>query len=290
MSLSPKPALSARSLPDRERFAYAKEHGSIELLLELMNCDEAAHVTRHAESSEHSNFIQSELVHEWLGEERLLSHCAINQLTYNLVLKRKELRVHIYFNTQEKRQICLDLLEMRRYVFKYFDEHKALERRLQRYLLMSDDSGLQAILYLLLKLSDDEIKGIRTAIEAAAKAQSMQQTTTENVLNLPSSSSQSEKFLGSSSPKGAGSNSVGSSQYLMLDKKSQQTAGKLLSKMKADPLWALDKEFKAASWFKKSQQLIIDSVDNLLSDMSFSQTTVRISLLLLANLNTITKA
>lgn len=60
--------------------------------------------------------------------------------------------------------------------------------------------------------------------------------------------------------------------------------------MKADPLWPLDKEFKAASWFKKSQQLIIDSVDNLLSDMSFSQTTVRISLLLLANINTITKA
>jgi len=62
---------------------------------------------------------------------------------------------------------------MRRFIFKFFDEHKALERRLQRYLLMSDDSGLQAILYLLLKLSDDEIKGIRTAIEAAAKAQSL---------------------------------------------------------------------------------------------------------------------
>jgi len=68
-----------------------------------MNCDEAAHVTSKTHSEEHSNFIQSELVNEWLGEERLLSHRAINQLTYNLTLKRKELRVHIYFNTQEKK-------------------------------------------------------------------------------------------------------------------------------------------------------------------------------------------
>jgi hypothetical protein len=44
VSLAAKPALAARSLPDREKFAFAKEHGSIELLLELINCDETAHV------------------------------------------------------------------------------------------------------------------------------------------------------------------------------------------------------------------------------------------------------
>ena len=69
--------------------------------------------------------------------------------------------------------ICKDLLEMRKLIFKYFDEHKAIERRMQRYLLMSDDSGLQATLFLLLKLSDDEIKGIKTCIEAAARAVSL---------------------------------------------------------------------------------------------------------------------
>jgi len=31
---------------------------------------------------------------------------------------------------------------MRRLILKHFDEHKALERRTQRFLLMSDDSGL----------------------------------------------------------------------------------------------------------------------------------------------------
>ena len=35
-----KPTLAARSLPDREKFAFAKEQGNLELLLELVNCDE----------------------------------------------------------------------------------------------------------------------------------------------------------------------------------------------------------------------------------------------------------
>jgi len=59
----------------------------------------------------------------------------------------------------------------------------------------------------------------------------------------------SEKFLGSSSPPQI--NSHGSNNFL--DKKVNQNASKMLFKMKADPLWALDKEFRAASWFKKAQ-------------------------------------
>lgn len=59
--------------------------------------------------------------------------------------------------------------------------------------------------------------------------------------------------------------------------------------MKSDPLWGLDKEFKSAGWFKKNAPLIISSIDTLLLDSSFSHTTVRLAILLLANLNTLLK-
>jgi hypothetical protein len=63
---------------------------------------------------------------------------------------------------------------MRNMIFRHFDEHKTLERRIQRYLLMSDDTGCQFVLYLLLKLSDDELKGIKNCLKAAARAISLQ--------------------------------------------------------------------------------------------------------------------
>lgn len=62
------------------------------------------------------------------------------------------------------------LLDMRACIFRYFEEESNLEKRLQKYLLMSDDTGCQCILFLLLKLSDDELKGIKTCMEAAARA------------------------------------------------------------------------------------------------------------------------
>jgi hypothetical protein len=39
---------------------------------------------------------------------------------------------------------------------------------------MSDDTGMQATLGLLIRLSDDEIKGIKSSLEAANRALSMQ--------------------------------------------------------------------------------------------------------------------
>lgn len=84
--------------------------------------------------------------------------------------KRKEIRLHIYYNTEQRVERCLELVEIRKHVFIHFDLHKAVERRLQRYLLMSDDAGMQAMLFLLLKLSDDELKGVKTSVEAAARA------------------------------------------------------------------------------------------------------------------------
>jgi hypothetical protein len=59
--------------------------------------------------------------------------------------------------------------------------------------------------------------------------------------------------------------------------------------MKSDPLWALDKEFKANQWFKRNLGLIINTIENILIDLSFSSTTIRVAILLLANLSTLFK-
>ncbi len=90
--------------------------------------------------------------------------------------KRRELRLHIYYNTEQRLDIANDYLALRKALFGSFDLHKTIERRAQKYLLMSDDSGMQAVLSLLLRLSDDELKGIKTSMDAAQRALSMQQS------------------------------------------------------------------------------------------------------------------
>ena len=54
-------------------------------------------------------------------------------------------------------------------------------------------------------------------------------------------------------------------------------------------LKTLDKDFKSG-WFKKNANFIIDTFDNLLSDQSFSPTTVRVAILVMSNLHQICKA
>lgn len=70
-----------------------------------------------------------------------------------------------------------ELLDIRSCIFRFLDENSNFEKRFQKYLLMSDDIGCQSLLYLLLKLSDDELKGIKTCMEAAARALSIQSAT-----------------------------------------------------------------------------------------------------------------
>ena len=57
---------------------------------------------------------------------------------------------------------------------------------------------------------------------------------------------------------------------------------------KNDGVRILDKDFKNG-WFKKNSGFIIDSIAQLLADFTFSYTTVRLSILLLANIHTLTK-
>ena len=84
----------------------------------------------------------SDMKRDWLTEEELISHAAINQLTYLLAYKRKEMRLHIYYNTDQRVEMCSDLVEMRKHIFSHFETHKTVERRVQKYLLMSDDAGM----------------------------------------------------------------------------------------------------------------------------------------------------
>ena len=78
---------------------------------------------------------------------------------------------------------------------------------------MSDDLGMQAVLALLLRLSDDEIKGVKTAVEAANRAQNIQQQKEYNGATdgLVGSYKTDQECILTSSPTNAGFNE---SRYL----------------------------------------------------------------------------
>jgi hypothetical protein len=63
----------------------------------------------------------SELKREWLDEEITISHCAVNQLTYLLAHKRREMRLHLYYGTDQAISCCNELIDMRRHIFRHFD-------------------------------------------------------------------------------------------------------------------------------------------------------------------------
>jgi hypothetical protein len=52
----------------------------------------------------------------------------------------------------------------------------------------------------------------------------------------------------------------------------------------------IDKEYKTGGWFKKNANFLVDTIDNLISDQSFCPTTIRIAILLLANIHILCKA
>lgn len=69
------------------------------------------------------------------------------------------MKLHSYYNTEDYLDKVQDMVFIRKQILQNFDQHKTIEKRIQRYLLMADDSGIQSAMYLLLVLSDDEIKG-----------------------------------------------------------------------------------------------------------------------------------
>lgn len=204
---------------------------------------------------------------------------------------------------------------MRKHIFSQFDTHKTIERRTQKYLLMSDDTGIQATLSLLLRLSDDELKGIKTSLDAANRALSLQQAgetsnylkyaQQENPANMNTSrsgldyiqttnNSQAPSALEGGNPKSSTSPTAANdylekrtNQSMMSSKRAAVISKKISNSQNLD-LKSFDKEFKSG-WFKKNCNFLVDTIDNLLSDQSFSYTTIRMALIFLANLNTLCK-
>lgn len=240
-----------------------------------------------------SNELKSDLNPSWLiNTEYLISHCALNQITYLLQQKRRELRLHIYYNSDKRMEICSELVAMRKHIFSQFDTHKTIERRTQKYLLMSDDTGMQATLSLLLRLSDDELKGIKTSLDAANRALSLQQAgetsnylkfaQQENLANMNTSrggldyiqttNSQTPSALEGGNPKSSTSPPTAANEYLekrtnqsMMSSKRGAAITKKISNSQNIDLKSFDKEFKNG-WFKKNCNFLVDTIDNLLSD------------------------
>lgn len=141
-------------MSDREKYILAKNEGDLELLLELVASDEKVDslFTNQSEWSSQmhqqtqgkvlnqhkkdvtekveTEVLESDLDRDWMVQETLISHCALNQLTFLLGQKRKELRVHIYYGTDQRVKVCKDLIDMRTCIFRSFDEDRSLELRM----------------------------------------------------------------------------------------------------------------------------------------------------------------
>lgn len=101
---------------------------------------------------------KSDLVRDWMEPENLVSHSAINQISYLLLIKRKEVKVHQALQTTELNHKKREMIQFRKEILENFEDSSTIERRIHRYILMGDEIGLQSALYLLLILSDDHKK------------------------------------------------------------------------------------------------------------------------------------
>lgn len=62
------------------------------------------------------------------------------------------------YQTIELVQKRKEMILFRKEILEHFEEHDTIERRIQRYMIMGDEIGLQSALYLLLVLTDDHKK------------------------------------------------------------------------------------------------------------------------------------
>ncbi|CDW83867.1 UNKNOWN [Stylonychia lemnae] len=199
--------------------------------------------------------LRSDLRKDWLEQELLVSHCAINQITHTLLQKRKEIKLLKFYNQPDQHQKQTEFIQLRKKITKYFEDHKTIEKRLQKYQLMADDVGLQSGLFLLLTLSDDEIKGI------------------SNDPQLNTHSEYKSSISSGSSDRGKGTSILSQTSKYM----------KKYEKKK------IQKEFKTG-WFRKNINYLINTIDSVLSDHSFSLNSSRIAIILLSNLHFISKS
>ena len=177
--------------------------------------------------------------------ETFISHCALNQLSHLLIQKNRDMKWQIYYNTQWQHEKVQELIRSRQLIITYIETTGNLEKAIQRFLLMPDDIGIQSILYLILLLSDFEIKGLPMYIDKSSSQQSFQTPDKESLVQFIM------KPINRNKPK-------------------QQSMQKSL-------------------WWKKQANILIDFIDHVLSDSSFTKYSVKLSLLLMGNLYALSK-
>jgi hypothetical protein len=73
---------------------------------------------------------KSELRNEWMQPESLVSHSALNQLSYFLIQLRNEVKLHTRFNTGLQNEKIQELLEIRALIMNSFKQTKSIEKRI----------------------------------------------------------------------------------------------------------------------------------------------------------------
>eukprot|EP00347_Sterkiella_histriomuscorum_P019578 403341095 len=203
--------------------------------------------------------LRSDLRKEWMDPEYLVSHCALNQLTHLILQKRKEVKLHKFYNLPELYVKQRDLVQLRQKIVSHFQEQNAFDKRMKKYQLMADEVGIQSSLFLLLVLAEDEVKGINFQEDVIQKIKNEQKSSISSLESL-------EKLGKAQSILSSGSKKNKKHQ----DKESQKALN--------------------TGWFKRNINKILDLLDQVLSDQMLGQVPFRITIILFKNLRVISKS
>ena len=72
--------------------------------------------------------LKSDLHLEWMGPELRICHCALNQLSYLISQKRKELRIHMHYTSPQYMEKCNDFLAIRRKILNFLFESNIVQK------------------------------------------------------------------------------------------------------------------------------------------------------------------
>ncbi len=90
----------------------------------------------------------------------MISQAACNQLSYLIELRRKEIKLNFTYNSSELLDRVTKYVEMRKLIIdRLFSDQFGnimIERKIKKYLIAYNSSGLESALFLLCLLSDEE--------------------------------------------------------------------------------------------------------------------------------------
>ncbi len=76
------------------------------------------------------NEAKSDLMREWMEAESLVSHSSINQISYLLLIKRKEVKIHQVYQTGELIQKRKEMISFRKEILDHFEANQTIEKRI----------------------------------------------------------------------------------------------------------------------------------------------------------------